>query len=408
MFFSIFNGFFRRLIAWMGLGIDPVSFLLILPVFSGVILVKVFLLESKSATRVTGSRSYAWIFTALTIFVGSFFPLSENVLGPIISSLAFLPLVVFLVVGIKFGDSIDLYKITKDIMVYAILNTAYCTYQLIFGFPIWDSNWIESSVSSGYFALTIYGSPRPFGVLTSPAESSTFLAISFFLLLTVNAHFGKWKSQIAAVMASVSLFVLLSVNVRTTIILTVIAIFLNFKALVFKRKIHEFLLSTFLLILPIFFFMRDNNAFQRTVEAFVNPTQVASLQVRQSTSQTVMADLSSHPLGHGLGVLVNGSAKFGGYSPRSTDVVFADTAVSLGFLGIVLSVFVSWKCISNVFTFKNILPVWLVLVPFLNLNYNFNPNHYSTTPLAWLVLGICANKLISINFPKKHIFRHTS
>lgn len=390
IFISIFSGFIRRVATWLGIPLIGSMSLYILPLVSILILIKMFKNNSKLDIK---GLSFTWVGIIFFLVFGSFYPFSQGASGSIITFGAYLPLITFFLLGRRAKTELDLKRILKDLAIFSVANAVYCIYQFIIGFPIWDRKWVESQISYGYTSLSVDGVIRPFGFLTSAAECASLLALGFFCCVGLAETFKR--NIYLQFLAFLSLFALVATGVRTSILLTFIAIMITGSKLFNPRKILLFVFLTTGLIFSISSLFPNGVYLSRIVLAFTDPLSLETIQIRSQNTRRVLENLESNPFGFGLSSLVNGAAKYGNQISRGTDVIFADAIAALGYVGLIIAVFIVGTCLVNSVKLKKSMELWVIVIPLIHFNYLINPNHYAITPLAWFCLGIASSQQIS-------------
>ena len=393
IFIAIVAGFLRRVLGWLGLGVLNYAVLAILPIISLIILLRIY--QNNYEILNVKKLNLLWYVALFLVLIGSIFPLVNNVSGEIISISAFLPMTVLFLLGRRSIIYLDLRRILLDIALCAILDAIYSLIQFSIGFPQWDAKWITTQIAQGFSSLGVDGAIRPFGFLTSPAESASLLALGFFAFLELAK--ATSNQLIFGGAAFVCFVALLTSGVRTSILLVLaVVILLNLSVQRLARILYSGI-GVFGAAYLLGHFLHGEGIVARTITALKNPFALQTVQIRTSNSEIAFSNLPDHPIGFGLNSLVNGSVKFSGNLGRATDVVFADGANGLGYLGVLLAVFLVLASLINLMKFRSLSNNWVIIVPILQLNYLLNPNHYAITPVAWLCLGIGSSGIASLH-----------
>lgn len=113
------------------------------------------------------------LFSGLVV-LGALNPVQGSLTAGISALVFFVPLAAFWI-GRALCDERDVTRLLVAVGVLAVPAAAYGLFQTFSGFPAWDERWIALS---GYEALNVRGTIRPFSSFTSSAEYATYLGIA--------------------------------------------------------------------------------------------------------------------------------------------------------------------------------------------------------------------------------------
>jgi hypothetical protein len=398
--YLILLAFMRRLLipatgGWVSA--DPM--LLVGPVVAVVLLIKLFALERRSLAPDPLSVLVLAVLVITILEVPN--PAGRGIAAGI-TGLLFMavPLLWFFVGRELLTDRLT-DRLFATVVVLALAIGAYGVVQTQFGFPSWDSEWVNLSQLS---SLNVLGEVRAFGTFSSFVEYAFFLgcalavAVSFVLrgralaLLAVPPLAAALflSSHRSALLLSITAIVVMC-GLRTrrplvALVVTVLAFGLGFGALkVFGSKLSGAGAAS------------GNALVSHQLGGLgdpLNPDQSTFL-VHFQLVKDGFESAVSHPLGKGPAVTNNasgiGASAFD--QTQATEVDFSNAFVALGapggalYLAVVVLTLVG--AIRSYFRGRDaMLPVIGVLVA--SFGQWLTGGHYAVSPLTWLLIGSVA------------------
>jgi len=312
--------------------------------------------------------------------------------------------VTFIFLGKTIEDA-ELHKIMNSIKFGGSLVCVYGFIQVTFGYFPWDQRWFDSVTLSGDYTVLNYGTHRPFGTLNSVGEYGQVVGISAAVLT-----YQYLRNQIGKIQFfSFSLVFLVSSMLtasRSSLILTAVTILSVFvfrttgsetrKVPIF-RYIPVIILTTIFVpilvkIIPASILGTSTTLVDRQIAGLAgNNTGVSSAYGH--ISQTMDAFLLSIRSIFGFGVgAISGAQRFNGSVRMNFESDIGNAAYAFGILGLILmiKIFVQLAGAISKKSFMNSVLAILILIP--SLNNWFNPGHYATVWLVWLIIGVALHE----------------
>jgi len=376
--FLVVLAFLRRILisaaGWSAL--DPL--LLVGPVVAVVLMVRLFVLESRPLA-VDGLSKLVLAVLGLTIL-----EIGNPTGGGLVTGLGgflFLgmPLLWFLVSA---GAVIALYGILQS-------KT---------GFPSWDIDWLNVT---GYSALNVGDEIKPFGTFSSSAEYSLFLGSG----LAVAAAFvlrGRGPALLALLPLAVGLFL----SSTRSALITAFSAIIVLVALRPRRPVIALVAAVLSIggsygALKAFSGDLSRGATQ-SGSALVNHQVAGLTDPLNPSSSTLLVHLQlvrqgfeeglRNPIGSGTASTNQAGGKLGGASgpARATEVDLSNAFVALGLLGgllyLAVVVVILVKAVRGYFAgHELLLPVIGVLI--VGAGQWLTGGHYALSPLTWLLIG---------------------
>jgi hypothetical protein len=371
------------------------------PIVSGVLVIKLFVLEKRRFAPDLLSK-LVLALSVLTVLE------AFNPAGGIKSGLTGLLYMAAPLVWLFIGRGILTARLIDRLLALVIvLGTAVAVYGLIqtqIGHPSWDVNWLN--VTGGYDALNVGGQIRAFGTFSSSAEYALFVASALAIAVAFVLR-GRWQAAAVVPVLAVSLFlssgrgalitaflaIVVMLGLRTrrplmAVAVTVCAVGLAFGALqVFGSSLSSAgASSSSALVSHQLGGLTDP----------LNPGSSTLLVHWQKVRDGVISGVT-HPLGSGPGVTNDAAGVDQSVfsESRATEVDLSNAFVALGVVGGLLYLaivgMVLWKGASGYFAGNDsLLAVMGVLV--VGAGQWLTGGHYALSPLTWLLVGgiLCA------------------
>ncbi len=394
--FLVVLAFLRRILisaaGWSAL--DPL--LLVGPVVAVVLMVRLFVLESRPLA-VDGLSKLVLAVLGLTIL-----EIGNPTGGGLVTGLGgflFLgmPLLWFFI-----GRELATDALTGRLLWFLVSAGAvialYGILQSKTGFPSWDIDWLNVT---GYSALNVGDEIKPFGTFSSSAEYSLFLGSG----LAVAAAFvlrGRGPALLALLPLAVGLFL----SSTRSALITAFSAIIVLVALRPRRPVIALVAAVLSIggsygALKAFSGDLSRGATQ-SGSALVNHQVAGLTDPLNPSSSTLLVHLQlvrqgfeeglRNPIGSGTASTNQAGGKLGGASgpARATEVDLSNAFVALGLLGgllyLAVVVVILVKAVRGYFAgHELLLPVIGVLI--VGAGQWLTGGHYALSPLTWLLIG---------------------
>lgn len=287
-------------------------------------------------------------------------------------------------------------KITVFWLVLALLVALYGIYQEVFGLTEFELYWVHK-VPERYKLYYIWGNMRKFSFLSDPSSYGIFLAFSGLSCLTLSAMLKDWRWKVLFFISAVTMLVAMSYSGTRTAYATIAAGIALFIFLTIRSR-NTMIFATFLVVggCILMFGPFYNWQVERIRSAF-QPSEDASMAVRDVKRISNQAYIQSHPIGGGVFTTAgNGSEyarghKFAGFDPDSG---YLEIALEQGYVGLFLQlVFIAAVVIRGINSYFSIrdpmlrVAVLTYLIPFFALSIaHFAQNALYSKPVIVMVL----------------------
>jgi hypothetical protein len=397
VFFGLFLGFFRKILPnesnfiHFGLNFDPL--LLVIPIS----LIALWVSTPKSSKALTSlERSILLLIVLASLQILN--PRQGNFLVGLTGWIAYAVPLMFIYLG-RDLDNKEIKIILNSIKIFGVVICFYGFLQVTLGYFYWDKRWFESVTSSGEYTALNFGKNRPFGTLSSVGEYSQVIGIGAGVIA-----FQFLTKEISKLQFTVLSLVFLGSSMltasRSALILTLITILLPFLIRIdYKSKIAKTYRYILLVIFSIFMSPLIVNQIPKNIlgnSATLLERQIAGLSGNANgvTSayvhilQTIQAFFKSFTsiFGYGVGS-ISGAQKINGQVRMNFETDIGNSGYAFGILGLLIMIIIFiqiYLAISKV-DFTRAACSILLLLP--SLNNWFNPGHYSTVWVLWLLMG---------------------
>jgi hypothetical protein len=390
---TVVLGGLRRVVSY-GVGFSAGSDPLLLIAPFAVILVAGAALRAGAAHPRTKLSQGVVVLTVL-IGLSALNPLQGSPTAGVASLIFFVPVAAFWA-GRRIDDA-TLRRVLTFVALLVIPAALYGLGQLVYGFPPWDTEWINVQ---GYAALNVGGVIRQFSSFSSASEYAAFLAIGVVLwawlrpagaprmlafivlpLLIISLFYESARGIIFAIVATVGLLLAAGRRVR----LPVAALFAAGMLMLLPLVVSRFAPVT------------DPRAkgvgalVSHQVSGLSDPT--GSRSTLPGHVQLVLTGLSSaftNPVGLGLSTVTIAGSKFGGQG-GSTEADPSNVAIALGLPGLLVYLLIVWQGLSGAYRLAVMRRNALAFAALGLLSVTFaqwlNGGQYAIAYLPWLVLG---------------------
>lgn len=386
-------GLLRRLVTLDAGGVSKDPLLLVEPV-AFVILVLICA-RAGAFRRTTVLSKWVLVLSGLAI-LGAFNPVQGSI-GTGLAGLLFLlvPMLAFWV-GRVLVDDLTLSRVLKLVAGLALASAVYGLWQTLHGFPAWDEKWIAQS---GFLALNVDKTIRPFSTFSSPAEFGFYLAIG----IAVWIAFARSPVRMAFALGAVALLgtALMYEASRTVVVLLVVALGISLAANRGLRLPVAFGVGALAIVTLSFLaghFAARGTA--STSSALVAHEAQGLASPFSSKSSTAMGHISlvidgirstlANPAGRGVGSVTMASSKFGGQH-WNTEADPSNVGVALGLPGLLAYSVVLFTGLAlmyrKVVERRDALSTAALAVVLATVLEWLNGGQYAVAFLPWLILG---------------------
>ena len=379
------------------ISVDPL--LLVGPLVATVLLVKLFVLESRRWAPDMISK-LVLVILAFS-FVEVFNPAGGGI-GAGLAGLFFMAVpVLWFFVGRELGDA-DVRRILVLVVVLSVPIALYGLWQVKVGEPHWDVNWLD--VTGGYASLNVGNQLRPFGTFASSSEYALFLAAALVIALAFALK-GRLIALVPIPLLVVALFLSSARGALVTAALAVIVL-LGLQTSRPGPAAAVTVLAVGTAVAAVHFAGPTLSAQGSTSSALVSHQVNGISDPLNPDSSTLLIHLQlvvngvksgiSHPLGKGTAVTNNASGVIAGSAYRNsqaTEVDLSNAFVAFGIGGgliyVLLVASVLWRGIRRAFTGNPLLLGALALL-LADLGQWQIGGDYALASLAWLMVGVIA------------------
>jgi hypothetical protein len=385
-------GLVRRLLSHATAGpgsIDPL--LLTEPVALAMLL---FSAAEHTAFRLRTKLSDAILVLVAFIVLGAINPLQGSLFAGFSALIFFTPISAFWI-----GRTLSDATFKRALFIYAICAipaALYGMYQITSGFPSWDQTWINQS---GYGALQVAGTIRPFSSFSSAAEYATFMAISIVIWLVLGRRALRPVAFAAIALLGVSVFYQSS---RGTVVTIAAAFALIAGA---RRGFPLFgavvIGAALLAVLPFAAQQLAPSSYGTSAQADLAQHEISGLanpfDASQSTAgvhiKLVIGGVEAafrNPIGEGISTVTIAGKKFGGIASNSeADVSNAAIAMGMpGLLGFLAVLFIGFRRSYRLAALtRDPLAITALGILTVTIMQWLNGGQYAVAFVPWLMLG---------------------
>ena len=305
------------------------------------------------------------------------------------------------------GASISKMEFEKILQTLKIIGLVVCIYglsQVVFGYSQWDQKWFDLMTSSGDYSVLAFGTNRPFGTFSSIGEYAQAIGIAAGI---VTYQYMNAQLKFLTFIFYISFF-LLSATLTASRSALIFVFLVAFSPLVIAARIHfnaKFIFTRVLplifsstLLLPIIFQFIPQNIFgnaaslisRQAVGVSGNNSGVTPASVHITQTLDAFKESFSSIFGFGVGS-ISGAQKLNGLTRTNFESDIGNAAYAFGILGfiVMIAIFIGmYSALSSQKSGYSILLVFILLVSFNNW---FNPGHYATEWVVWLLVGVMLN-----------------
>ena len=339
LIFSTFIGFISRAFSVnvpFGVGID----LILILMFSGIVLEQIFSnKENKARDFSLGNPISIMIFVWTAYLLLQAFNPAGTPAGWMFGLRNILRVVVaFIIAQRVFKDlkSVDTFVVL--LIGIGLVVALYCIYQEFVGLPSFDLKW-ATATDERINLLFIQGKWRKWSFLSDPAIFGLFMAFGSIIGFILSLGPFAWKKRIFFFSSGfLMLFAMFFSGTRTAYVMLPLAVVIYVLMNISKVKTLIFAILSVMLFLVVYFGPFYSKPIVRFRSAF-NPTEDASMNLRDFNRQRIQPYIHSHPIGGGLttsgvyGERFSPSHPLAGFPPDSG---FMKTLLETGWIGLLL------------------------------------------------------------------------
>lgn len=407
--FGFLLGFLRRilpsdsLLATTGINLDPL--LLVIP------LTFVICLFISQMSRIE-SKVLDWSLKGLFVIstLAMFNPRQGSILVGIIGWIAYVIPVMFVYLGSKISKE-EFDKILNTLKILGLLICTYGFSQVIFGYNSWDQQWFDSVTLSGEYSVVAYGTNRPFGTFSSIGEYAQGIGmvagIVSFQFLNSKIKFREFLFYMLIFLTSASLTASRGALIITFMIaLAPLILKLTVdrtSKFIMPKFVSVALISAWVLpwivrLIPTEFLGGAATLIERQSAGLGgNSSGVTPAYVHLTQTGEAFRESVSSIFGFGTGV-ISGAQRLNGSTRMNFESDIGNASYAFGIFGFIAMLVVFYGLYSAVLN-NNLTQASLVILLLLpSVNNWFNPGHYATVWIMWLLIGY----LLSQNVQKKN------
>ncbi|MGH2872983.1 MAG: hypothetical protein ACRDL5_11050 [Solirubrobacteraceae bacterium] len=373
---------------------DPL--LLVGPVVALVLLVKLFVLESRRWARDVTSKLVLLVLLITLAEVAN--PAAAGGIRSGLTGLVFMavPLLWFFI-GREVLSDRDVDRLLAAVVGLGTIVACYGLWQTAIGDPPWDLNWLN--VASGYTSLHVGDVVRPFGTFASSSEYALFLGVALVVCVSFALR-GQLIALVPTPLLAVALFLSSARGALVTAAVAIVVL-IGLRTGRPATALAVVVLATGAAFLGVRFAgsslsgSSSNALVSHEVSGIADPLNPNSSTLVLHVQLMVDGFKSSlhHPLGEGTAV-TNGAAgtiaNSVNQNPQATEVDISNAFVALGigggvvYLALVVAVLATGAI--TVFTEQAVL-LGALAVLLVDLGQWGIGGDYALAPLAWLMAG---------------------
>jgi hypothetical protein len=369
----------------------------------------------RGAARPLSPLTVGVLVLSVIAVAGAFNPAQGDLLVGLAGLLFFGAPLLWFWVGRGLVDELLLARLFALVVVLGVMTAVYGLAQSAGWFPSYDQAWVDSVDLA---SLRVADTVRPFGLLSSPAEYSRYLAFAIVILV---AYGRLLRPKVSGRLASAALLGLLGLAlllsaVRTSAVLTVLAVAVVV-ALRHRARVPGLLLvvGTAFALLVVGATVSGGERFdddgvarlaQRQLGGLSSPLdeQNSTAEVHVAMVGRAVAEGFTRPFGSGTGVPTPAASRFGD-EIRSADADVGNVALAWGVIGLAAFLFVlvaglwrAYRLARRDETWLSLAAVGLLVVALFQW---MNGGLYALAPIVWITLGWVDRRLVTAPEPER-------
>lgn len=407
--FGFLLGFLRRflpndsLLATSGINLDPLLLVIPLTFVICLFISQISVIESK---MLDWSLKGLFVISTLAIFN----PRQGSILVGITGWIAYVIPFMFIYLGSKISN-VEFDKILNTLKILGLLICTYGFSQVIFGYNSWDQQWFDSVTLSGEYSVVAYGTNRPFGTFSSIGEYAQGIGmvagIVCFQYLNSKIKFREFFFYMLIFLTSASLTASRAALIITFMIaLAPLILKLTVdrtSKFIMPRFVSVALISAWVLpwivrLIPTEFLGGAATLIERQSAGLGgNSSGVTPAYVHLTQTGEAFRESVSSIFGFGTGA-ISGAQRLNGSTRMNFESDIGNASYAFGIFGFIAMLIVFYGLYSAIVK-NNLIQASLVILLLLpSVNNWFNPGHYGTVWIMWLLIGY----LLSQNVQKKY------
>lgn len=306
-------------------------------------------------------------------------------------------------------------RLLRVIVVIGLITSLYGVYQLVFGYPYFETYWIENT--DQYNSIAVFNVQRALATFNNSEEWGRYIQIGCTIAIGLGMCRQEGNKRIIWFAFAALLFMMIAFTGQRTsifgVILSVAVLFLTG-----ARSLPNAMARLMIMAAPVVLLMalskpvsedagyeldesdRVGKMLTHTTKGTVNPTGEGSLEARLDTWTTVITrDIPSNPFGSGLGSTTLSATRENTDNSVPIDNHFFSLALSAGVPAALLLVVILAR--AFIFSFRgwqrsepdskeaNLWRIMMALIAAFILNNFFGTSFiiYSIAPIGWLLVG---------------------
>ena len=339
-----------------------------------------------------------------------FNPRQGSILVGITGWIAYVIPFMFIYLGSKISN-VEFDKILNTLKILGLLICTYGFSQVIFGYNSWDQQWFDSVTLSGEYSVVAYGTNRPFGTFSSIGEYAQGIGmvagIVCFQYLNSKIKFREFFFYMLIFLTSASLTASRAALIITFMIaLAPLILKLTVdrtSKFIMPRFVSVALISAWVLpwivrLIPTEFLGGAATLIERQSAGLGgNSSGVTPAYVHLTQTGEAFRESVSSIFGFGTGA-ISGAQRLNGSTRMNFESDIGNASYAFGIFGFIAMLIVFYGLYSAIVK-NNLIQASLVILLLLpSVNNWFNPGHYGTVWIMWLLIGY----LLSQNVQKKY------
>jgi len=409
--FGFLLGFLRRflpsdsILATSGINLDPL--LLVIPL---TFVICLFI----SQMSVIESKILDWSLKGLVAIstLAIFNPRQGSILVGITGWIAYVIPFMFIYLGSKISKE----EFDKILNTLKILGLSVCTYgfsQVIFGYNSWDQQWFDSVTLNGEYSVVAYGTNRPFGTFSSIGEYAQGIGMAAgvvsFQYLNSKIKFREFFFYMLIFLTSASLTASRGALVVTFMIalspLLLKSTVDRISKLIVPRFISVAIVGAWVLpwivrLIPTELLGSASTLVDRqTTGLGGNSSGVTPASVHLTQTGEAFRESINSIFGFGTGA-ISGAQRLNGSARMNFESDIGNAAYAFGIIGFIAMALVFYGLYSAILN-NNLSQASLIILLLLpSVNNWFNPGHYATVWVMWLLVGYLLSQKVRGKYEK--------
>jgi hypothetical protein len=401
--FGFLLGFLRRflpsdsILATSGINLDPL--LLVIPL---TFVICLFI----SQMSVIESKILDWSLKGLVVIstLAIFNPRQGSILVGITGWIAYVIPFMFIYLGSKISKE----EFDKILNTLKILGLCVCTYgfsQVILGYNSWDQQWFDYVTLNGEYSVVAYGTNRPFGTFSSIGEYAQGIGMAAgvvsFQYLNSKIKFREFFLYMLMFLTSAALTASRSALI-VTFMIALSPLLLRPKLgrstkVSMPKFITVALLSAWVLpwivrLIPIEFLGSASSLVERQSAGLGgNSSGVTPASVHLTQTGEAFRESVESIFGFGTGA-ISGAQRLNGSTRMNFESDIGNASYAFGLIGFMAMLAVFYGLYSAVINSNSSKASLIILILLPSVNNWFNPGHYATVWVMWLLIGSILSK----------------